>query len=150
MEEGGHLFFFTVFHSNGLEDTWNPRAEDPTAELIIYSMYERTYLDQIDETEDKIAQAQGVWFISPEARSIRQHAEDNLNLAHSFADQEDWEKAVSYVGSSSALIDEAYEAEQRFQTYLSIGAVIGAGAVIGGVLLVRRKRRSSKKTTKPS
>ncbi len=147
VETGGRLFFFRVFHSNGLVVQWNPRAEDPYAELIVYNAGERIYLDLISETEDKVAQAQRAWFISPEARSILQHAEDNLNLAHSSADQKNWEKAASYVYSSSVLTDQAYEAEQRFRTYLGFGAVIGAGAVIGGVLLVRRKRRSGKETT---
>jgi len=150
VSEGGHLFYFKVFYDNGLEDQWNPRAEDPYAELRIYSWYEHVYLDHIDETEEKVAQAQGAGFISPEARSLLQRAEDNLNKAYSSADQGDWERAASYVISSSSYINQAYEAEQRFQTYLIIGAVIGVGAVVGGVLLVRRRKRSRKTTTESS
>lgn len=150
VSEGGHLYYFKVFYDDGFEDQWNPRADDPYAELIIYSAYEQTYRSRIDDTEDKIAQAQEAGFISPEARSLLQRAEENLGSAHLYAGQKDWQKAQSYLISASSYIDQAYAAEQRFQIYLIIGAVIGAGAVIGGVLLVRRKRRSSKKTTKPS
>jgi len=150
VSEGGHAFYFKVFYDNGLEDQWNPRAEDPYAELSIYSWYERLYFDHLDEAEEKVVQAQRAGFISPEARSLLQHAEDNLNAAYSYADEGDWKSAASHVISSSSRVDEAYEAEQRFHMYLIIGAVIGVGAVIGGVLLVRRRKRSTKTTTESS
>ena len=145
VSEGAHLFYFKVFYNNGLEVQWNPRAKYPYAELTIYSAYETSYTDRITSIEEKVAEAEGAGFISPEARSLLRRAQDYLSDAHSYVDQGNWKSASSCLTVSSNFIDQAYEAEQRFKTYLVIGGVIGGGAVIGAGLFVRRRKKRSKK-----
>lgn len=150
VKEGAHLFYFKVFYNNGLEVQWNPREKYPYAELAVYSAYEAIYASRITSIEEKVAQAEGAGFISPEARSLLRQAEDHLSEAQSFADQGNWYTASSRLTSSSDLIDQAYEAEQRFKTYLIIGGVIGGGAVIaviGAALFVRRRKKRSRELT---
>jgi len=147
LSEDGYPFFFRVFYDDGLEAQWNPRAEDPSAELIIRNMYERVYVTVIDSVESKVALAKGAGFISPGARSLLQQADDYLYDANSFADQGTWEDAASHILASSRYVDEAYRAEQEFWTYLIIGGAIGIGVVIGAGLFVRRRRKRSSKST---
>ena len=149
VSEDGYPFFFKVFYDDGLEVQWNPRAEDPYAELTIHSMYERIYNTIITSVEEKVAQAKGAGFISPDAGSLLQQAEDYLSNAYSYVGKGEWQNAVSHLQASSGVVTKAYEAEQRFWTYLYtgiIGGVIGIGAVVGAVLFVRRRRKRSSKS----
>jgi len=148
VSEGGHSFFFKVFYNDGLEVQWNPRAQDPFAELAIYNMYEPTYDALLVSVESKVAQAEGAGFISPDARSLLQRAENYLYDAYSYADQGKWQSAVSRLTSSSTVIDQAYATEQGLRTYLIVGGIIGIGAVIGVGLFVRQRRKRSKEPSK--
>ncbi len=138
---GGHLFYFRVFYNNGLEVQWNPREKDPYAELTIHSLYEPQYPDIKTSIEEDFAQAQDAGFISPEARSFVTRAEEHLSEAQSYAEGADWQSAVARLSAASYDIEQAYEAEEKFRTYLIIGSAIGVGSVIGAGLLVRRQRK---------
>jgi len=148
VSEGGHSFYFKVFYNDGLEAQWNPRAQNPFAELTIYNMYEPTYEALLISVEDKVAEAEGAGFISPDARSLLQRAENYLYDAYSYADDGKWQSAVSRLTSSSTVVDQAYVAEERFRTYLIIGGIVGIGAIIGVGLFVRQRRRRSKEPSK--
>lgn len=144
--EGGHSFFFKVFYNDSSEAQWNPRAQDPFAELTVYNMWEPVYATLIISVEDKVAQAGGAGFISPEAKSLLQRAEGYLYDAYSYADQGKWQSAGARLQASSRYIDQAYDADQNFKTYLIVGGVIGIGAVIGAGLFIRRRRKRPSKS----
>jgi len=148
VSEGEHVFYFKVFHSNNLEEPWNPRERDPYAALMIHSLYEGTYKAFVASVEARVAQAEGAGFISPEAQSLVREAKEYLSDAHSYADQRMWQSASTRLSSCSARIDRAYEAEQRFIMFLIIAGVAGGGAAIGaGFFIRRRKKRSSESSS---
>jgi len=146
LSEGDHLFFFRVYYNDGAEAQWNPYGQDISAVLTIYDMWEPIYSDRVITVEGEVAQAESAGFISPEAKSLLQRAGELLSEAHSYADEGKMQSAVSRLRSTSNMIEEAYEVEQGFRTYVMIiGGIIGIGAVIGaGLFVLVRRKRSSK------
>jgi len=143
---GSHLFFFEVFYNDGAEAQWNPYGQDVNAVLAVYDLWEPIYSIAVIPVEEEVAQAESAGFISPEARSLLQRAGEVLSEAHSYAEEGKLESAVFRLRSTSNLIDQAYEVEQRFRTYLMFGGVIGIGAIIGAGLFIRRRRKRSSKS----
>jgi heme/copper-type cytochrome/quinol oxidase subunit 2 len=126
---------------------WYDISVTASTSVTVHDAYELIYNQLYPQTSSKMSNAQNVDYKSPDAQSLMQQANSEINVASSLANQGQWHDAVTHLQSVSNLIDQADAKEQSYQeqqetestqqtqsNILIIVAIVIAVAVVGGVV----------------
>jgi hypothetical protein len=149
---GSHSYFVGIDGTEGLsasDFSWNSSSST----IQIHSIIEKIYSEVVSQVESKLSAAISANYGSAEARSLLQQAQSEYNLAHSLANEERWNEALSSLYNATDLLEQADVAEQSSAEqqaeqqsllfYLAIIAIVVIIVVSVIVVVLRKKRKQT-------
>jgi hypothetical protein len=151
---GAHNYFVGV---NGIQGestsfSWN----SSTLTLIVEGSGQEVYGELVTKTFNDISEAVDSDYQSSEAQSLLEQAENSYSQALSYANQENWNEAVSALESAYSYIEQADAKEQDYKEsnneQIALLFFIGITVVVVAVLIVifllkKRKQSPIEKST---
>jgi len=146
---GSHSYFVGIDGTEGLSLS-NFSWDSPALTIQIHGVTEKIYNGLVSQVESKLNEAIGANYKSAEAQSLLQQAQYEYNRAHSLANEERWNEALSRLYNATDLLEQADESEQVSEEqkaeqqsllfYLAIIA-IAVIVVVSIIVVVLRKKR---------
>ena len=149
---GSHSYFVGIDGTEGVSFSsfsW----DSPASTVQIHGLIEKIYSDLAPEVKSKLDAAGIANYGSAEARSLLQQAQYEYNLAHSLANEERWNEAISSLYNATDLLEQADVAEQTSAEqqaeqqsllfYLAIIAIVVIIVVSIIVVVLRKKRKQT-------
>jgi hypothetical protein len=150
---GQHSYFVGI---DGVQNYMVFSWSSPSSTINIVDASEKTFTDLVMQVQTKINAAINATYESAEAQSLLQQAKDAYTEAHHFANDGNYQEAISSLEAAADYADQAEVAEQlhaeqmaQLQQLLLYIAVIAVVVVIVVVIaVIWRKRRKMKPKVK--
>ena len=147
---GSHSYFVGIDGTEGLSLS-NFSWDSPALTIQIHGVTEKIYNGLVSQVESKLNEAIGANYKSAEAQSLLQQAQYEYNRAHSLANEERWNEALSRLYNATDLLEQADESEQvseeqkaEQQSLLFYLAIIAIAVIVVAsiiVVVLRKKRK---------
>ena len=144
---GPHSYFVGINgeQNESTDFSWN----SSTITLVVELSGQDVYSGLVTQVASDIAEAVDAEYQSPEAQSLLEQAENTYSQALSYANQENWDQAISALQTTSVYLDQADAEEQNYDEsksaqYLLLIVVVVVVILVVAVLIVIRvmKKRS--------
>jgi len=143
---GAHSYFVGIDGFEGDSDVFS--WDSPTKVVSVVDSWQEIYTELVAQVAINISDVEAVDYNSPEAQSFLAQAQYAYSQALTYANQQNWEDAISSLQSSSLYLEQANTEEANYvepepeQDLLLIilGVVAVAVAVIVVVIFLMRKK----------
>jgi hypothetical protein len=152
---GEHSYFVGI---DGVQNNVGFAWDSPSFTVQILDAGEKTFTELVLQVQAKINAAINATYESSEAQSLLQQAEDAYMQAHTYANETNYQEAISTLGTASDYLEQAEAAEQlsaeqsaQQQQLLLYIAIIVIVVVVTAVIAViwRKKRKMKPKAKRP-
>lgn len=147
---GEHSYFIGI---DGLQNSAEFSWSSPSFDITILDAQGKIFTDLEPTVQAELNEAISATYKSTEAKSLLQQAKDAYDQAQVYANDGNYQEAVTSLENASAYLQQAKEAEQlndeqiaQQQTLLLIVAVVAVVAVVVGSLIAVVVRRRRNKT----
>ena len=144
---GPHSYFVGIDGAQG--ESTNFSWDSLTLTVVVQNSVQDVYSGLVTQVVSDIAEAVDAEYQSSEAQSLLEQAENAYSQALSYANQENWDQAISALQTTSVYLDQADAEEQNYDEsksdqYLLLIVVVVVVILVVAVLIVIRvmKKRS--------
>ncbi len=150
---GEHSYFVGI---DGVQNyiffSWN----SPSSTIKILDASEKAFTDLVRQVQTKINAAINATYESAEAQSLLQQAKNEYTQAHYFANEGNYQEAISSLQNAADYVDQAEAAEQlhaeqttqQQQLLLYIAIIVIVVVIVAVIAVIWRKRRKMKPKAK--
>lgn len=143
---GEHSYFVGI---DGVQNNVGFAWDSPSFTVQILDAGEKAFTELVLQVAAEINVAINATYESSEAQSLLQQAEDAYMQSHSYANEGNYQEAISTLGTASDYLDQAEAAEQRYteqtaqqqQLILYIAIIVIVVVVVAVIAVIWRKKR---------
>ena len=142
---GNHSYFVGM---DGYESNDVFSWDSPTEVIVIQDSWKGIYDDLVDEIAANITMAENANYKSPTAQSFVQQAQNAYSTALDYAEDQNYESAISSLQSAEIYLEQAQAEEEAYvpaeteqdSTLIIVGVAVAAVVIIAVLLVLLRRK----------